>query len=99
MGPAAVVLVDTYAAEAMHELTVPVLERMLEAGRAQPEMTDETLTAMVAYLGMLRGWDPPAPVAPTLLVTRRGAPLGSRRGQRCDLASPRRHRRQSPPTT
>ena len=69
VGPAAVVLVDTYAAEAMHRLTVPVLDRMLEAGRAQPEMTDETLTAMVAYLGMLREWDPPAPAAPTLLVT------------------------------
>ena len=69
VGPAAVVLVDTYAAEAMHRLTVPVLERMLEAGRAQPELTDETLTAMVAYLGMLREWRPSEPVAPTLLVT------------------------------
>ena len=69
VGPAAVVLVDTYAAEAMHRLTVPVLERMLEAGRAQPEITDETLTAMVAYLGMLREWRPAEPVAPTLVVT------------------------------
>ncbi len=69
VGPAAVVLVDSYPADAMHRLTVPVLERMLEAGRAQPELTDETLTAMVAYLGMLREWHPPAPAAPTLLVT------------------------------
>ena len=53
----------------MHELTVPVLERMLEAGRAQPDLTDEALTAMVAYLGMLREWRPSEPVAPTLLVT------------------------------
>ena len=53
----------------MHRLTVPVLERMLEAGRAHPEITDETLTAMVAYLGMLREWRPSDPVAPTLLVT------------------------------
>jgi acyl carrier protein len=66
--PAAVVLLDTYTPERMHELTVPVLERMLEAGRAQPDLTDETLTAMVAYLGMLREWRPSGPVAPTLLV-------------------------------
>ena len=69
VGPAAVVLVDSYPADAMDRLTVPVLERMLEAGRAQPELTDETLTAMVAYLGMLREWHPPAPASPTLLVT------------------------------
>ncbi|MGA6948044.1 MAG: alpha/beta fold hydrolase, partial [Solirubrobacterales bacterium] len=67
--PAAVVLVDTYAAEGLDRLKVPVLERMLEADRAHPELTDETVTAMVAYLGMLREWRPSAPVAPTLLVT------------------------------
>ena len=63
----------------MHRLTVPVLERMLEAGRAQPELTDEALTAMVAYLGMLREWRPSEPVAPDPPRHRRGAPLGSRR--------------------
>ena len=79
VGPAAVVLVDTYAAESRcTELTVPVLERMLEAGRAQPDLTDEALTAMVAYLGMLREWRPSEPVAPTLARQRRGADLGSR---------------------
>jgi hypothetical protein len=67
--PVAVVLLDTYTADRMHELTVPVLERMLEAGRAQPDLTDETLTAMVAYLGMLREWRPQQPVVPTLLVS------------------------------
>jgi pimeloyl-ACP methyl ester carboxylesterase len=66
--PAAVVLVDTYAGEGMDRLKVAVLERMLEADRAHPELTDETLTAMVAYLGMLREWRPSPPVAPTLLV-------------------------------
>ena len=48
---------------------MPVLERMFEAGRAQPDLTDEALTAMVAYLGMLQEWRPAEPVAPTLLVT------------------------------
>ncbi len=67
--PAAVVMLDTYPPEQMDQLTVPVLERMLEAGRAQPDLTDEALTAMVAYLGMLREWRPSAPVAPTLLVS------------------------------
>ena len=67
--PAAVVLIDTYTPGQMHQLRIPVLERMLEAGRAQPDLTDETLTAMVAYLGMLQEWRPSAPVAPTLLVT------------------------------
>ena len=69
VAPAAVMLVDTYAPEQMHELTVPVLERMLEAGRAQLDLTDEALTAMVAYLGMLKEWRPSEPVAPTLLVS------------------------------
>jgi 8,8a-deoxyoleandolide synthase len=79
--PAAVVLVDTYTPEQMHELTVPVVERMLEAGRALPDLTDEALTAMVAYLGMLKEWRPSEPVAPTLLVsaaeTISGAPTGA----------------------
>ena len=99
VGPAAVVLLDTYPAERMHELTVPVLERMLEAGRAQPELTDETLTAMVAYLGMLREWRPPEPVAPTLLVTRRGAPLGSRRHSTVRPGRTATPPSTSPPTT
>ena len=67
--PAAVVLLDTYTPEQTHEVTVPVLERMFQAGRAQPDLTDEALTAMVAYLGMLQEWRPAEPVAPTLLVT------------------------------
>jgi hypothetical protein len=42
---------------------------MLDAGRAQPDLTDEALTAMVTYLEMLQEWRPSATAAPTLLVT------------------------------
>jgi thioesterase domain-containing protein len=67
--PAAVVLLDTYTPDTTTDLFVAVVERMLQGGRAQPALTDDTLTAMAAYLRLLMDWRPPATAAPTLLVT------------------------------
>jgi polyketide synthase 7 len=66
--PAAVVLLDTYTPDTATDLFAAVVERMLQGGRAHPALTDDTLTAMAAYLRLLIDWRPPATVAPTLLV-------------------------------
>ena len=74
--PAAVVLIDTYTADTMGDLLAPVIDRMLQGGRAHPSLTDTALTAMMAYFRMLSDWRPAAPVAPTLLVTASQATPG-----------------------
>jgi thioesterase domain-containing protein len=66
--PAAVVLIDSYTADTMSAQLEPVIDRMLETGRAHPQITDETLTAMAAYMQMLGDWRPPEPVAATLVL-------------------------------
>lgn len=66
--PAAVVLIDSYTPQTISDLLSPVVDRMLETGRAHPAITDDTLTAMFAYLRLLKDWRPPELVAPTLLV-------------------------------
>ena len=66
--PAAVVLIDSYTMDTMWRITDPVFDRMLAGDGAGPAVTDQTLSAMGAYLGMLSAWTPDEPVAPTLLV-------------------------------
>jgi thioesterase domain-containing protein len=66
--PAAVVLLDTYVPDTASDLFVSVVGRMLQGGRAQPALTDDTLTAMAAYLRLLMESQPPEAAAPTLLV-------------------------------
>jgi hypothetical protein len=68
IAPTSVVLIDTYTMDTMWRITEPVFDRMLAGAAASPAVGDETLSAMGAYLEMLREWTPDEPVAPTLLV-------------------------------
>jgi polyketide synthase 7 len=67
--PSGVVLIDTRAPEVMLDLLEPVLHRMLQPDRAHPDLTEERLTAMAAYLRLLRDWRPTTLAVPTLLVS------------------------------
>jgi 8,8a-deoxyoleandolide synthase len=75
--PASVVLIDTQRTDRMSDLLAPLLERMLETERAHPGLTDDALTAMVAYFRLLQDWRPAEPVAPTLLVAADDATSGA----------------------
>ena len=68
LAPTAVVLIDSYTMDAVWRVTDPVFDRMLTSEGPHPAVSDETLTAMGAYLAMLSTWSPGEPVAPTLLV-------------------------------
>jgi thioesterase domain-containing protein len=69
--PTTVVLIDSYTMDTMWRIADPVFERMLAGEGADAVVSDETLTAMGAYFGLLSRWTPDAPVAPTLLVAAR----------------------------
>jgi surfactin synthase thioesterase subunit len=69
IAPTAVVLIDSYTMDTMWRIADPVFDRMLAGEAPESLVTDETLTAMGMYLGMLSTWTPDEPVAPTLLVT------------------------------
>jgi hypothetical protein len=76
-----VVLIDSYTMDTMWGIADLVLERMLAAIGSDSLVSDETLTAMGAYLGLLSRWTPDRPVAPTLLVKARDRlPGGPRHG-------------------
>jgi malonyl CoA-acyl carrier protein transacylase/acyl carrier protein len=68
IAPAAVVLIDSYTASTMWPIADAVFDRMLSGEGAHPAVDDDRLTAMGGYLGLLSGWTPGEPVAPTLLV-------------------------------
>ena len=68
MAPSAVVLIDSYTMDTMWRVTDPVFDRMLAGEGSHPAVSEDTLTAMGAYLGMLSRWTPDETVAPTLLV-------------------------------
>ena len=68
IAPTAVVLIDSYTMDTMWGIADPVFERMLAGDGPDSVVSDRTLTAMGAYLGMLSTWTPDEPVAPTLLV-------------------------------
>jgi acyl transferase domain-containing protein/thioesterase domain-containing protein len=74
LAPTAVVLIDSYTMDAVWRVSDPVFDRMLASEGSHPAVSDETLTAMGAYLGMLSSWTPGKAVAPTLLV-RAGDPM------------------------
>jgi acyl transferase domain-containing protein/D-arabinose 1-dehydrogenase-like Zn-dependent alcohol dehydrogenase/acyl carrier protein len=71
VAPIALVLIDSYTMDTMWRIADPVFDRMLAGEASHPAVSDETLTAMGAYLGMLSRWTPEAAVAPTLLVKAR----------------------------
>jgi hypothetical protein len=62
------VLIDSYTMDAVWRVSDPVFDRMLSSEGSHPAVSDDTLTAMGAYLGMLSSWTPDEAVAPTLLV-------------------------------
>jgi thioesterase domain-containing protein len=66
--PSAVVLIDSYSMDTLWRVTDPVFDRMLTSEGTHPAVSEDTLTAMGTYLGMLSRWMPDEPVAPTLLV-------------------------------
>jgi hypothetical protein len=66
--PAAVVLIDSYTMDTMWEIADQVFDRMLTDEESDSMVSDETLTAVGVYVGMLSRWIPDEPVAPTLLV-------------------------------
>ena len=74
IAPTSVVLIDSYTMDTMWGIADPVFERMLAGEGSESMVSDETLTAMGAYLGLLSRWTPDEPVAPTLLV-KAGDPL------------------------
>jgi len=69
---AAVVLIDSYDVGRETGLLERVIDRMFSPGRAQPDIDDDKLMAMAAYLRALREWRPERAVAPTLLVRAAG---------------------------
>jgi hypothetical protein len=71
IAPTSVVLIDSYTMDTMWGIADHVFERMLAGEGSDSIVTDETLTAMGAYLGLLSRWTPETPVAPTLLIKAR----------------------------
>jgi acyl transferase domain-containing protein/acyl carrier protein len=74
IAPTAVVLIDSYTMDTIWRIADPIFDRMLADEASESMVSDETLTAMGAYLGLLSRWAPEEPVAPTLLV-KAGDPI------------------------